>query len=39
MRRFLKTPDVMAGILAVGIIGLLTDQAIRAWHRRYFRYL
>ena len=39
MRRFLKTPEVMAGILAVGIIGLLTDQAIRAWHRRYFRYL
>ena len=38
-RRFLKTPDVMAGILTVGIIGLLTDQAIRALHRRYFRYL
>ena len=39
MRRFLKTPEVMAGILTVGIIGLLTDQAIRAWHRRHFRYL
>lgn len=39
MRRFLKTPEVMAGILTVGVIGLLTDQAIRAWHRRHFRYL
>ena len=39
MRRFLKTPEVMAGILTVGIIGLLTDQLIRAWHRRHFRYL
>lgn len=39
MRRFLKTPEVMAGILIVGVIGLLTDQAIRAAHRRYFRYL
>jgi NitT/TauT family transport system permease protein len=38
-RRFVKTPEVMAGILAVGIIGLLTDQAIRVWHRRKFRYL
>ncbi len=39
MRRFLKTPEVMAGILAIGIIGLLTDQAIRVWHRRHFKYL
>lgn len=39
MRRFVKTPEVMAGILTVGIIGLLTDQAIRVWHRRKFRYL
>ncbi len=39
MRRFVKTPEVMAGILTVGIIGLLTDQLIRALHRRYFRYL
>lgn len=38
-RRFLKTPEVMAGILTVGIIGLLTDQAIRLAHRRAFRYL
>jgi NitT/TauT family transport system permease protein len=39
MRRFAKTPEVMAGILTIGIIGLLTDQAIRVLHRRYFRYL
>ncbi|MGI9336170.1 MAG: ABC transporter permease [Gammaproteobacteria bacterium] len=39
MRRFLKTPEVMAGILTVGIIGLATDQIVRALHRRYFRYL
>lgn len=39
MRRFVKTPEVMAGILTVGIIGLATDQAIRMAHRRWFRYL
>jgi len=38
-RRFVKTPEVMAGILTIGIIGLLTDQAIRLIHRRMFRYL
>ncbi len=38
-RRFVKTPEVMAGILTVGIIGLVTDQVIRLAHRRYFRYL
>jgi NitT/TauT family transport system permease protein len=39
MRRFLKTPEIMAGILTVGIIGLLTDQIIRIVARRMFRYL
>ena len=39
MRRFVKTPEVMAGILTVGIIGLVTDQLIRYAHRRWFRYL
>ncbi len=39
MRRFVRTPEVMAGILTVGIIGLATDQLIRFLHRRYFRYL
>ena len=39
MRRFVKTPEVMAGILTVGVIGLVTDQLIRYAHRRWFRYL
>ncbi|MEM9232463.1 MAG: ABC transporter permease, partial [Pseudomonadota bacterium] len=39
LRRFVKTPEVMAGIVAIGIIGLLTDQAFRLAHRRGFRYL
>ena len=38
-RRLVKTPEVMAGILTVGVIGLLTDQVIRYAHRRWFRYL
>ena len=39
MRRFLKTPEVMAGILTIGVIGLVTDQLVRIGHRLYFRYL
>lgn len=39
MRRFVKTPEVMAGIIAIGIVGLLTDQAFRYFHRRRFGYL
>ncbi|MEM9449120.1 MAG: ABC transporter permease [Cyanobacteria bacterium P01_E01_bin.6] len=39
MRRFVKTPEVMAGILTVGLIGLVTDQLFRLIHRAYFRYL
>ena len=39
MRRFVKTPEVMAGIITIGIIGLITDQVIRWLHRRSFRYL
>ncbi|WP_299963465.1 ABC transporter permease [uncultured Roseobacter sp.] len=39
LRRFVKTPEVMAGIIAIGIIGLLTDQAFRLLHRRAFVYL
>jgi NitT/TauT family transport system permease protein len=38
-RRYGKTPEVFAGILTIGIIGLLSDQIIRALHRRAFRYL
>ncbi len=38
-RRYGKTPEVFAGILTIGIIGLICDQAIRLLHRRWFRYL
>lgn len=38
-RRYVKTEDVMAGTLTIGIIGLATDQAIRWAHRRWFAYL
>ena len=38
LRRFVKTPEVMAGIIAIGIIGLLTDQAFRFAHKRLFSY-
>lgn len=38
-RRYVKTPEVMAGVVVIGIIGLLTDQLLRALHRRLFRYL
>ncbi|MDR3495663.1 MAG: ABC transporter permease [Ancalomicrobiaceae bacterium] len=38
-RRFVKTPEVMAGVIVIGIIGLVTDQILRALHRRMFRYL
>jgi NitT/TauT family transport system permease protein len=38
-RRYMKTPEVMAGVVVIGLIGLLTDQILRAIHRRAFRYL
>jgi NitT/TauT family transport system permease protein len=38
-RRYGKTPEVFAGILTIGIIGLVSDQLIRLAHRRAFRYL
>lgn len=38
LRRFVKTPEVMAGIITIGIIGLLTDQAFRYAHKRLFSY-
>jgi NitT/TauT family transport system permease protein len=38
-RRFVKTPEVMAGVLMIGLIGLVTDQLLRLLHRRMFRYL
>jgi NitT/TauT family transport system permease protein len=38
-RRYMQTPTVMAGVVAIGVIGLVTDQAIRILHRRIFSYL
>jgi len=38
-RRFGKTPEVMAGVITIGLIGLLSDQLIRFAHRRMFPYL
>lgn len=38
-RRFVKTPEVMGGVVVIGLIGLVTDQLLRALHRRLFRYL
>ncbi len=38
-RRYVKTPEVMAGVVVIGIIGLVTDQLLRMLHRRMFRYL
>jgi NitT/TauT family transport system permease protein len=38
-RRYMQTSRVMAGVVVIGLIGLTTDQLIRAFHRRAFRYL
>lgn len=38
-RRFVKVDDIMAGILTIGLMGLLIDTLIRLLHRRCFRYL
>jgi NitT/TauT family transport system permease protein len=38
-RRYVKTPEVMAGVVLIGLIGLVTDQLLRALHRRMFRYV
>jgi NitT/TauT family transport system permease protein len=38
-RRYMHTNEVMAGVFAIGIIGLITDQGLRFLHRRLFRYL
>ena len=38
-RRYMKTPEVLAGVVVIGIIGLVTDQVLRRLHARYFRYL
>lgn len=38
-RRYVKTPEVMAGVVVIGVIGLITDQLLRALHRRMFKYV
>ena len=38
-RRYVKTPEVMAGVVVIGLIGLITDQLLRAMHRRAFKYV
>lgn len=38
-KRFVQVDDIMAGILTIGILGLLTDTIIRLLHRLCFRYL
>jgi NitT/TauT family transport system permease protein len=38
-RRFGKTPEVMAGVLTIGLIGLLSDQLIRLASKKLFPYL
>ena len=38
-RRYVKTPEVMAGVVVIGLIGLITDQLLRALHRRMFKYV
>lgn len=38
-RRYVKTPEVMAGVVVIGVIGLVTDQLLRMLHRRLFKYL
>ncbi len=38
-RRFLHTDEIMAGILVIGLLGLLFDLLFRWMHRGLFGYL
>jgi len=38
-RRYMNTAEVMAGVVTIGLIGLVTDQLLRRLHKRLFRYL
>jgi NitT/TauT family transport system permease protein len=38
-RRYMQTDQVMAGVMAIGLIGLVSDQALRQLHRKLFGYL
>jgi NitT/TauT family transport system permease protein len=37
-RRFLHTDEIMAGIIVIGVLGLLCDMAFRWIHRLLFPY-
>jgi NitT/TauT family transport system permease protein len=38
-KRFVQVDDIMAGILTIGILGLIADGLFRLIHRNCFRYL
>jgi NitT/TauT family transport system permease protein len=38
-QRFLQTDKIFAGIILIGLIGLLTDQLFRLVHRKSFPWL
>jgi NitT/TauT family transport system permease protein len=38
-KRFVQVDDIMAGILTIGLLGLITDTIIRSLHRLFFKYL
>jgi NitT/TauT family transport system permease protein len=38
-KRFVRVEDILAGILIIGVLGLLFDLLFRLIHRLWFRYL
>lgn len=38
-KRFIRTDDIVAGIVVIGVLGLLADAMFRACHRWWFPYL
>ena len=38
-RRFLKTDEILSGIIVIGVLGLLTDVLFRELHRQLFPYI
>lgn len=38
-RRFLNTDEILAGIIVIGVLGMLSDLAFAQLHRRLFPYL
>ncbi|WP_173634645.1 ABC transporter permease [Paramixta manurensis] len=37
-RRYMQTDQMMAGVFIIGVIGMFSDQLMRALHRRIFHY-